>query len=275
MAEFGENLKRIREEKGITQQTLADYLYVTRQAVSRWEGGSRYPDIMTAKKMSQYLGVTLDELLSDDDMHLYVEKNAILDSSISKRLQTILISLAFMCSLILSIVYLCNHFIPNTYILESKSETFKNILLTLILGYGIYASVTDKLNQKIATFIYTLYFGTATLTGILFIIIESSPTLNIYLVGCTLLNIIITVTSINYFQNKKHVNPLSIYITTIIYGITSIITFIYGFTLKTPIEIYRDTIILNIFAFIQILLLLTLLTLMTHTLNTKRKLSNK
>ena len=39
MAEFGENLKRIREEKGMTQQTLADYLYVTRQAVSRWEGG--------------------------------------------------------------------------------------------------------------------------------------------------------------------------------------------------------------------------------------------
>ena len=38
MAEFGENLKRVREEKGITQQTLADYLYVTRQAVSRWEG---------------------------------------------------------------------------------------------------------------------------------------------------------------------------------------------------------------------------------------------
>ena len=80
MAEFGENLKRIREEKGLTQQTLADYLFVTRQAVSRWEGGSRYPDLMTAKKMSQFLEVSLDELLSDDDLKSYVEKNAILDS---------------------------------------------------------------------------------------------------------------------------------------------------------------------------------------------------
>ena len=60
MAEFGENLKRVREKKGITQQTLADSLYVTRQAVSRWEGGSRYPDIMTAKKMAQFLEVSLD-----------------------------------------------------------------------------------------------------------------------------------------------------------------------------------------------------------------------
>ena len=63
MAEFGENLKRIREAKGMTQQTLADYLYVTRQAVSRWEGGSRYPDLMTAKKMAQFLETSVDKLL--------------------------------------------------------------------------------------------------------------------------------------------------------------------------------------------------------------------
>ena len=52
MAEFGENIRRAREELGITQQTLADKLYVTRQAVSRWENGSRYPDLMTAKKLA-------------------------------------------------------------------------------------------------------------------------------------------------------------------------------------------------------------------------------
>lgn len=96
MAEFGENLKRVREEKGITQQTLADYLYVTRQAVSRWEGGSRYPDIMTAKKISQYLEVSLDDLLSDDDMKLYAEKSEILDTPVSKRIQIVLMALAFM-----------------------------------------------------------------------------------------------------------------------------------------------------------------------------------
>ena len=66
MAEFGENLKNVREQKGYTQQTLADHLYVTRQAVSRWEGGSRYPDLMTAKKMAQFLEVSLDELVYDN-----------------------------------------------------------------------------------------------------------------------------------------------------------------------------------------------------------------
>ena len=41
MIEFGEKIKQLREEKGLTHQTMAEKLYVTRQAVSRWEcGGS-------------------------------------------------------------------------------------------------------------------------------------------------------------------------------------------------------------------------------------------
>ena len=55
MAEFGENLRKAREEMGVTQQTLADQLYVTRQAVSRWENGSRYPDLLTAKRLAAAL----------------------------------------------------------------------------------------------------------------------------------------------------------------------------------------------------------------------------
>lgn len=55
MVEFGEQLRRAREEKGMTQQSLAEQLYVTRQAVSRWECGDRYPDLLTTKKISQIL----------------------------------------------------------------------------------------------------------------------------------------------------------------------------------------------------------------------------
>lgn len=73
MAEFGENVRRLREVRGLTQQSLAERLYVTRQAVSRWEGGSRYPDLMTAKQLAAALGSSVDALLADEDMEQYVE----------------------------------------------------------------------------------------------------------------------------------------------------------------------------------------------------------
>ena len=55
MVEFGEQLRKAREAKGMTQQSLAEQLYVTRQSVSRWECGDRYPDLLTTKKISQIL----------------------------------------------------------------------------------------------------------------------------------------------------------------------------------------------------------------------------
>ena len=60
---IGEMIRTRREEQGMTQQELAGNLYVSRQTVSRWESGSRCPDLMTVKKIAGILGVSLDELV--------------------------------------------------------------------------------------------------------------------------------------------------------------------------------------------------------------------
>ena len=65
--EFGERLKQAREKKGMTQQTLAERLFVTRQTVSRWENGVRYPDILAVRKLSEILEISLDDLLSQEN----------------------------------------------------------------------------------------------------------------------------------------------------------------------------------------------------------------
>ena len=63
---FGNNIKKLREEKNLTQQQLADKLYVSRQTICRWENGSRCPDLITAKKLALELKVSMDELISDE-----------------------------------------------------------------------------------------------------------------------------------------------------------------------------------------------------------------
>ena len=96
MIEFGEKLKSLREGRGITQQTLADQLYVTRQAVSRWECGARYPDLLTAKRIAQALNTTIDELVSGEECRRDVEKEQVLRTAKTARLQIALYAIGMM-----------------------------------------------------------------------------------------------------------------------------------------------------------------------------------
>ena len=73
--DFGEKIKELREAKGMTQQNLADLLFVTRQTVSRWEGGSRYPDLVTAKNLADILDTTVDALMADDASMLIEQRS--------------------------------------------------------------------------------------------------------------------------------------------------------------------------------------------------------
>lgn len=76
MEEFGQKLREVRTARGYTQQALAEKLYVTRQTVSRWESGNRYPDLETLKKISAELEVSVDELLSTESNFDEVETTA-------------------------------------------------------------------------------------------------------------------------------------------------------------------------------------------------------
>lgn len=66
--EFHERLQALRKQKGITQEELAQALYVSRTAVSKWESGRGYPNIDSLKAIAVYFSVTVDELLSCDEV---------------------------------------------------------------------------------------------------------------------------------------------------------------------------------------------------------------
>ncbi len=66
-----ENIKRLREEKGITQSELAEKLSVTPQSVSRWEKGLAYPDIEKLPQLAILFGVSIDSLMGTIEPRLY------------------------------------------------------------------------------------------------------------------------------------------------------------------------------------------------------------
>lgn len=90
--DFGEKIKELREAKGMTQQNLADLLFVTRQTVSRWEGGSRYPDLVTAKNLADILDTTVDTLMADDSS-MKIEQRARSYGRLAGKIETMVIAL--------------------------------------------------------------------------------------------------------------------------------------------------------------------------------------
>ena len=66
--EFGEKLQQLRKGKEWTQEQLAEELFVSRTAISKWESGKGYPNIDSLKNISKLFSVSIDDLLSGEEL---------------------------------------------------------------------------------------------------------------------------------------------------------------------------------------------------------------
>ncbi len=74
--EFNEKLRSLRARAGLTQERLADELCVSRVTVSKWESGRGYPNIESLRLMARTLSVSIDDLLSGDELLSVAETQA-------------------------------------------------------------------------------------------------------------------------------------------------------------------------------------------------------
>ena len=73
--EFNEKLQELRKQKGLTQEELAEKLYVSRTAVSKWESGRGYPNIESLRAVAKFFSVTVDDLLSSCEVLTIAEED--------------------------------------------------------------------------------------------------------------------------------------------------------------------------------------------------------
>lgn len=71
---FGEKLRNVRKQRNVTQEELADALGVSRQAISKWESDSGYPETEKLMAISKTLNISIDYLLNDDSVMEEKEK---------------------------------------------------------------------------------------------------------------------------------------------------------------------------------------------------------
>ena len=174
--EFNEKLQELRKNKGLTQEELANDLYVSRTAISKWESGRGYPNIDSLKAISKYFSVSLDNLLSSEEI-LNVAEN---DHKIKEqRIQDIVYGVLD-CSLIM-FMFLpffgqkVNGVIQEVSLLNlSESEAYVKIPyligISIIILFGVLTLVLQG-NQNIFWFKNKsrISLGLSTFMAILFI----------------------------------------------------------------------------------------------------------
>lgn len=73
--EFNEKLHLLRKRAGLTQEELAAAIFVSRTAISKWESGRGYPNIDSLKAIAKFFSVTIDELLSGEEILILAEED--------------------------------------------------------------------------------------------------------------------------------------------------------------------------------------------------------
>ena len=132
--EFHEKLQALRKDRGLTQEELAEALYVSRTAISKWESGRGYPSIDSLKEISRYFSVTIDELLSSDTLLSIAEKE---NKANLQNMCDIVFGMIDICSFMLIALPLypnkVNGYIYSVNLLEYTQTTKLNYLLFWIM----------------------------------------------------------------------------------------------------------------------------------------------
>lgn len=130
--EFHEKLQTLRKSKGLTQEQLAEALFVSRAAISKWETGKGYPSIDSLRDISTFFSVSLDELICSEDAINLAEKDK--KDSISEYSAVICSSLDILVIILL--------FIPVFRIADTAAFSASVFGLTEILLWQKYLFIT-------------------------------------------------------------------------------------------------------------------------------------
>lgn len=173
--EINEKLKELRSSRGLTQEELAEALFVSRTAISKWESGRGYPSIDSLREISDFFSVTIDELLSGEKLLSIAEKE---NKSNMQNLCSILIGAIDLFHFLLIVLPLypksMKEYIASVN-LFSYTETSAFIrmvywgLFFLLMGTGVTEVIVTQLKIKKISKLIIVFSMLLSITAVLFL----------------------------------------------------------------------------------------------------------
>ena len=136
--EFHEKLQELRKSRGLTQEELAEALFVSRTAISKWESGRGYPNIESLKGISKYFSVTIDDLLSSEKLLSIAERE---NKAKLRNMCNVLLGMLDICSFALIVLPLYPNII-NDYVYSVNLLAYtQSASLNRLLYWGVFLSL--------------------------------------------------------------------------------------------------------------------------------------
>ena len=152
--EFHEKLLELRKSKGMTQEELAEALFVSRTAISKWESGRGYPSIDSLKEISRFFSVTIDELICSQEMITAAEDDK--KESISRFIAVITNTLDILTSVLLFLPVFGNGTDSPAAVslfhltgIQPWLKTVFIVLVTITTLNGICGVILSRFNQPV------------------------------------------------------------------------------------------------------------------------------
>ena len=171
--EFHEKLQELRKNRGLTQEELAEVLYVSRTAISKWESGRGYPSIDSLKEISNYFSVSIDDLLSGEKLLLIAEKE---NKSNIRTICDLLFGMVDVCSFMLILLPLypntVDEFVYSVNLLAyAETTSFNRVIYWGLFVSLIMVGVVKILLTKLGiTKSYKMVTGISMLLNILMVL---------------------------------------------------------------------------------------------------------
>jgi len=150
--EFNEKLQELRKSRGLTQEELAEALYVSRTAISKWESGRGYPSIDSLKEISKYFSVTIDDLLSGEKLILIAEKE---NKYNIRSMCNLLFGIVDLCFLLLVVLPLYpntinGHIYSVNLFAYTEASTINRLVYCVLFGMMMVLGLAELILRKFA-----------------------------------------------------------------------------------------------------------------------------
>ena len=136
--EFHEKLQELRKERGLTQEELAEALYVSRTAISKWESGRGYPSIDSLKEISSFFSVSIDDLLSGERLISIAEKE---NKTNIQNMSYMLGGIVDVCSFMMILLPLYPNLVDGYFYSVNLLHYVQNALFNRLVFWGLYLSL--------------------------------------------------------------------------------------------------------------------------------------